>query len=282
MAITGNTEVAATKQDLIAAVVQKELKFSAKLLSTVTDVSQFALPGMKSISFPKLTSFTVEKRASGVAGTPQVLTSSADKLDLDENAYISWLIDSSDLIQSRIDYQLECASRAAAAHGRQVDLDLIAELLAVAGLDVGPGPITRDKILDGREFLRKNDADLNNSVLVIAPTEEKAMLKIDEFTRAEVYGAGAPIASGVIGRVYGMPVVIHNGLADRTALMYEKTGCAIGFQKAPAYDEQKAIDYGTGAVLSAMDQLYGIKGMQLGEKGLLATQSPLVVKMVTP
>jgi hypothetical protein len=29
-----------------------------------------------------------------------------------------------------------------------------------------------------------------------------------------------------------------------------------------------------------MDQLYGIQGLQLGEKGLLASQSPLVVKMV--
>ena len=74
MAVTGNTELLATKQDIIAAAVQRELKERSFLSNFVLDVSGFAGKGMKSISFPKLTSFTVEERASATAGTIQDLT----------------------------------------------------------------------------------------------------------------------------------------------------------------------------------------------------------------
>lgn len=277
--ITGNTQVGPTKAEMIAAIAQKELKFAASLLPYVTDVSQFAVKGMNKISFPKLSSFVVQKRPSGVAGDIQALTAGKDTMDLDEAAFISWLVDANDAIQSSLDWELESVRRAAAAHGRGVDLDIITELKAVAGLTLAAGVITRDKVLDAREFLKKNDANMNQVVLAVSPNQESEMLKIAEFSSAEIYGQ-AVIPSGVIGRVFGVPVLVHNGLADGEILMWEKEGCAIGFQRQPAIDEQKAIQYGTGAMLKAMDQLYGIKGLQLGEKGLLATQSPLVVKMV--
>jgi hypothetical protein len=276
--ITGNTQVGPTKQEVIAAIVQKELKFAAKLAGYVTDVSQFAQKGMNQVSFPKLTSFTVQKRATGVAGDIQALTATKDTLALDQRAYVSWLVDANDAIQSTLDWDLESARRAAAAHGRQVDLDLIVALQAAAGLDVGAAPITRDFILNGRAFIKKNDGDLNQVVLVVSPEQEKEMHKISEFSQAQIYG-NAVIPSGVIGSVYGMPVITHNGLADGEALMFEKSGCALAFQKAPAMDEQKAIAYGTGSKLVVLDQLYGIRALQLGEKGLLGTQSPLIVKM---
>lgn len=275
--ITGNTQLAATKADLIATVAQRELAFAAKLMPTITDVSQFAIPGHKSIRFPKLTSFVVEERASAVAGEIQTLTSSVDTLNLNIPAYISWLVDQNDAIQTRIDFQLEASARAAAAHGRLVDSKIIAELQTVAGLDIDV-PLTAAKILQAREFLVKNDANMADVVFVVSPNLERVMLGLDEFSKADIFGGGAPIFSGVIGKVYGVPVIVHNGLADNNALMYEKTGCAIGFQKAPAYGEQPELAYGVGAMRAAMDALYGVKGLQLGLKGLGATLSPLVAK----
>ena len=96
MAVTGNTQLAPTKQDLIAALVQRELKFQAKLLPTVTDVSVFAVKGSKSISFPKAGSFTVENRASAASGTLQDLTFTTDQLLTDYRAYVAWSVDSVD------------------------------------------------------------------------------------------------------------------------------------------------------------------------------------------
>ena len=66
--ITGNTQVGPTKQDLVAAIVQKELAFQAKLVPTISNWSALAVKGAKSINIPRAASFTVTNRASGAAG----------------------------------------------------------------------------------------------------------------------------------------------------------------------------------------------------------------------
>lgn len=292
MAVTGDTQLAPTKQDIISAAVQRELKEGSYLPGLFLDVSNFAGKGMKSISFPKLTSFTVEERASGAAGTIQDLTSSIDTLNLDKRAYISWLVDSNDEIQSTIDFQTESAMRASKAHSRFVDDTCIAELLNVASLSINagvPADIARDDVLAMRRRLMENNANMNDVALIIPPAQEEAMLKINEFSSAEVYGS-AVIPSGMIGRVYGIPVYVHNspalddaGNGFQQAIMAEKEGLAVGFQRRPNFDEEKAIAYGTGAMLQAVDQLFGVKGCQLGvstDKHVVAAgKSPLVVKL---
>lgn len=276
--ITGNTQLGPTKQDVIIALVQKELKFKAKLGGLITDLSPFAVKGAKSISYPKFTSFTVIDRASGVAGDASQLTASVDKLDLDYNAYVAWLVDQSDEVQSRVEVQAIMAQRAAAAHARYVDSQIISVALAAAGLNVGAAPITKAYILDMLNFIEKNDGNLDQTYLVVHPDQKKEMLNITEFTENQVYGAPT-IISGQIGQVYGIPVLVHNGLTTGQALMFEKEGLAIGFQQGPLMSEQMANDYGSQSKRVAMDQLFGVKGLQLGEKGLGATASPLIAKM---
>ena len=280
-AITGNTELVATKQDLIASIVLKELQFQAKLSQTVTDVSMFAVKGAKTISFPKLSSFSVINRVSGVAGAASALTAVTDILNLDFNAYVAWIIDSFDEVQTTIQAQIEFARRAASAHGRYVDTQLISKISSVAGLNLNgavPADITRNDILDMREFLFKNEADMNAVQLVIPADQEKAMLKVDEFTRADIYGS-SNIPSGMIGKVYGVPVMVHNGMTAQQAFMYEKSGIALGFQKAPSLSSQSANEYGANALRYAMDQLFGIAGLRIAEKGVAAGKSCLVAKL---
>lgn len=275
--ITGNTQLGPTKQDVIAAIVQKELKFAAKLLPYITDFSVFAGKGAKSVSFPKLSSFTVVDRATATAGEAQTLLSSVDTMALDQNAYVSWIIDSSDAVQSQIEAQIEFARRAASAHGRYVDERIIATAESVGLATATAGNISRNIVLEMRKALALNDADMANVALWISPDQEETMLKVDEFTRADVYGS-SNVPSGVIGRVYGVPVVIHNGLAAQQFFMCEKSGLAIAFQQAPAMAEQPEIQFGTSAKRVAMDQLFGTVGLQLGEKAVAAGKSPLVIK----
>lgn len=275
--ITGNTQLSSVKQDLIAAVVQKELAFQAKLTPYFTDVSMFAAPGAKQVSFPRLTSFTVIDRASGVQGDASQLVSSVDTLLLDINAYVAWIIDSSDAIQSAIPAQLEFAKRAAAAHGRYVDTQIITELEAVGVPTTTAGNLTAAIILEMQETLLENDADPGALALFIAPAQRTVLLQISEFRNAEIYGQ-AVIPSGVVGSLYGMPVVVHNGLSTQQYFMAEKSGLAYGFQMGPSYSEQMANEFGSQAKRAVLDQLFGVEGMQKGLKGVLATQSPLVIK----
>lgn len=276
-AITGNTQLSATKQDVIAAIVQKELQFSAKLLPYVSDLSMFAIKGAKSVKIPKLTSFTAVDRASGAAGDATVLTSSVDTIDLDQNAYVAWVIDSSDEVQTMIDAQIEFARRAASAHGRFVDAYAITKAEAAGVAITSTGDITRDIVLEMRKKLLGYDGDLGQASFWISPDQEAALLAVDEFTRAEVYGQPV-IPNGVIGRLYGIPVVVHNGLASQQYFLVEKNGLAVAFQKAPAMSQQPANEFGTSAMRVAMDQLFGMSALQVAEKSVGAGKSPLIIK----
>lgn len=278
MSITGHTELGVTKQHIIAAAVQKELKFNAVLSGYVTDVSQFAVKGARQISFPKLTSFTVVNRASATAGVPAALSASLDTLTLNHNAYVSWLIDGSDAVQTSIDARIEFARRAAAAHGRYVDTQIYNEVKGNAGF-VATASALRDRILEARSFLRRNEAVLDQCVIVASPEMEAQLLQVAEFSRADMYGQPV-VPQGVIGRLYGVPVIVHSALQNDEIYMWERSGVALGFQAAPNYASQPAIEYGTTALLEAMDQLFGVKALQIDQgTNTLSGKSALIAKV---
>jgi len=277
-AYMANTELGATKAVLISSLVQRELAFSAMLRNTVTDVSSFAVPGVKQISFPKLTSFSVSNRTEGVLGETTAVTASVDTMDLNFNAYVSYAIDAMTARQSTIDSQMASLKLAAAAQGRYVDQQIILALASSAaafqnvGADVD---VTYANLLAMRKNLMKADAVMSNCVILASPAQESVLFALDEFKRADVYGQGN-IPTGVIGSILGMPVYVHNGLADKELYMFEKSGLAIGFQSAPAMSAQGANEYGVGSERVAIDQLFGIKALQTGLKGAAAGKSPLI------
>lgn len=277
--ITGNTELGATKQDLIASIVQRELAERAKLTPFFTDLSSLVGPGMQSISIPKLSSFTVADRAEGVAGEISALTSSVDKLDLNQNLYVSWLIDSMTATQSNIPAQLEFAKRAASSQARFVDSLIITELANVAFsfLNVGAdADVTYANILTMVKELEENDAMMEDCVWLVSPSQKQAIFNLAEFKNQYQFGQ-AVLPTGVIGTILGIPVVLHSGLASKQLFLAEKSGVAYAFQKSASYAEQDEIGYGVGAKRAAIDQLVGVKGMQLGQKGAAAGKSPLVI-----
>lgn len=277
--ITGNTELGVTKEALIANIVQKELAFKAKLTPYFTDLSSLALPGYDRISVPKLSSFTVVDRAEGVKGDATALTASVDTLLLDQNLYVSYIIDSITALQSNIPAQLEFARRAAAAQARAVDEKLIAEIRNVAfsfinvGADVN---VSYTNLTTMVRELEENDAEMMDCVFIVSPAQKEAMFALSEVKQAQNFGQ-ATLPSGVIGTFLGIPVVMHNGLAAKELFLCEKSGLAFAFQKNASYGEQPEIEYGVGAMRAAVDMLMGVKGMQLAQKGAASGKSPLII-----
>jgi hypothetical protein len=141
-----------------------------------------------------------------------------------------------------------------------------------------PADITVDDILDMREFLISNFADMTKTYLVISADQEKAMLKLPEFSRYDYRGASS-IINGQIGFVYGVPVIINQQIGAQQAFMVNVDGSAYAFQKAPMVAEQVALQYGTGGKQVAVDTLYGVGGLQLGEGSAAAGKSPLIAKL---
>lgn len=270
-----------TKQALIGAIVLRELKESASLLPCVRDLSSMAIKGAKTIELPKLSSFAVGDRAFGVAGTESApLADSTDIIALDKNKYLQWGYDAKDEFQSTINYLTESIKRASSAIGRQINEDILTVWNTVAGLDVVTGvDITSADILDMREFLIANFADMSTAKLVIAADQEKAMLKLPEFSRYDYRGgAEAPVYTGMIGMVYGVPVILNQQISAGECYMVCPEGSGFAFQVAPAVAEEDNLDYGTMGKKVVADALYGTGGLMLGEGTAAAGKSPLITK----
>lgn len=276
-AIHGNTELGATKMDLIAAVVQRELIEGSVVAPRVTDWSFLAEPGAKTIEIPKGGSFLVANRVEGSPGDATVVPYSTDVMPLDFNAYLAWVVDYKSKVQSRIDVQLDLAARAARAHAYYLDEQLIAKLEAAGQATSTAGVITYDIVLEMRKTYRDNDGDLANSTLLVGTDTEAALLDIEEFKSAEVYGQ-AVIPSGVIGRVHGIPVVVSNKVPSQSFFLFDKSAIGFGLQAGPSYSEQGENAYGSQAKRAVLDQIFGTWAGFLGQKGAGATESALIIK----
>jgi hypothetical protein len=270
-----------TKNDLIVSAVQKNLIEKSVLAGTVRDVSAFAVAGAQSFSVPKLSNFSVTNRAFGVAADATALTDSSDKIDLDFNAYIAWLFDSRSVYQSSIEFKIESAMRASLAHAKNVDTQILATIDAVAGVEVSKASFTtvKEQILELRRQLLQNGADIGRMNISIGADKEAEMLAETDFIRADFMGT-ANVRSGQIGQLYGIPVVISRLITGDEMKMHDADGIGLAFQGGVEMSEQDANEYGANSKRVAMDQVFGIGGLELGEQGVAGTKSPLVGKLV--
>jgi len=276
-AIHGNTEVGATKADLIAAVVQRELIEASKLAGRVTDWSFLAQPGLKTIEIPKTGSFTAVDRVEGAVGDATVLTFSNDVMALDYNGYIAWIVDYMSAVQSRVDVQMDLAARAARAHAFSLETQIVARLESAGGATTTAGVITYAICLQMRKIFLDREGNLGQATLLVGTDSEALLLNIDEFKRAEIYGS-AVIPSGVIGRIHGMDVVVSTKVAADRFYLFDKDAIGFGMQAAPSYSEQGANEYGSKAVRAVLDQIFGTWAGFLGQKGAAAGVSALIIK----
>jgi hypothetical protein len=282
----GDTELSATKQEVIAEIAQRALISNSAILSTVRDLSMFAVKGAETISFPASSSlFAAENRASGANATIQDIAFKKDSLALDQRMIIAWAVDSDDELESRLDVQRELIDRAAREHARDVDAKLIAEMESVGIATTTAGSISQAVVLEMRAILGRNKANMQNLYLAVSPEEEANLLQIDPFVGADKYGS-AIIPQGVLGTIYGVNVVVSPELSGDQYFMYESDGIGIGFQRRPQFDEVNNPLLGPGAKTQVLGQKYGVKGLQIGAPGSFladgttptTTESGLIVK----
>lgn len=270
--ITDVNEVDVTRMDFIVESVQRELAAQAKLRGLVTDVSEFAEPGHKSISFPKLGSFEVQKLSSDQKADAQALTATEDQLDLDEHATVQWINKRRATIQSRLRWDEAYIQRAASAHARQVDKDILEQMInnaAVANNVTYNGSAIEDNILEIVENLDGQNAPEEGRYVVFRPAQKKLILGVANFVQADRYGNNIPIMTGEVGMAYGLRFIMSNinsaSYVDDVMVGFHREALAVGFQIDPEVDEQKAVEYGAGSTRTAVDQLYGVKSMQDGK-----------------
>jgi hypothetical protein len=259
----GNTDLVATKNDLIISLVQRELISKAVVMPSIRDASAFAGKGAKSISVPRAGSFAVEDRATTVQAALANVTYAVDAIQLDQMSTVSWIVDPQDAIESSVEVETDLAARAARAQAKNFDTLVIAGLEADSTATTTVGAISKDIVLEMREALITAEADPAQLSLLVGPDSEHTLLGIAEFVEADRYGRGI-IESGVLGKLYGVEVRMSSQIAATTFYMYDKDGYGFGIQKALGMDERPAPEYGSGAKLRVMDMKWGHDQLQNG------------------
>lgn len=259
----GNTDLTATKNALIVALVQRELITRAVVMPSIMDASAYAVKGTKSISVPRAGSFTVEDRATTAQATLANVTYAVDTIVLDQMSTVSYLVDPQDEIESSVNVQADLAARAARAHAKNFDALVIAGLEADSTATTTAGAISKAIFLEMRQLLLTAEADPGQLSFLCGPDSEAVLLGISEFVEADKYGS-AVIPSGVLGRLYGVEVRLSTAVAANRFYMYDKEGYGFAIQQQLQIGERPAPEYGSTAVLKCMDIKWGHDKLQNG------------------
>lgn len=272
-----------SKNTLIVSLVQRELEANIKVLPFLNDLSSFAGKGMKTIEVPRLSSFTAANRAFGAAFAESTLTDATDSLAIDQNTGVMWIEDKADELQSSIEFRMEAAKRAAASVGRFMADAIYTGIDAAAGSSLNgavPADVTKQDMLDLREYVLCNEGEIDQMVYLVSCDSESALLAIADFVRSDSYGAQeTALKSGVIGRLYGVPVMIDNRIKTQQVYCLDKAGYGYASQRGSNMQEEDDIQYGTSAKKVVVDHLWGHAPFQVGEKAAGAGNSPLIAAL---
>ena len=274
MAEIGVTEVAAVQQEVVANVVQEVLKQESILIPTVDDWSRFSVKGAKSVKAPRRTQFASADKAENTNLTAQEITFSADTINLDKHKAIYAKLERIAGMQAMPDVEAEILVEQAKELALQVDKDIITELKAVSA--AGPdhlldyatpgGPIAQTDILEARRLLNIQKVPMDNRFLLISPDQEKAMLLIQDFVRADSYGNANGLMNGELGRIYGFTVLMHTELSAVDSLIYHKSHVGYARQMEPEFRQD--FDLASASDEFLLHTIYGVETLDSGVRGV--------------
>ena len=213
------------------------------------DVSEFAKPGQKSIAFPYAGDFTVNDKTENAAVSAQVLTYSADTLNLSKHKVVQWIIEKIASKQSAVAIEVDAIARAARGLAKQLDVDIYTALKGASSsspdhrVAYAGSTIALADILNAIKLLDLQDVPEEGRYLAINPTEKAEILGISGFIDASKLGSGAPLRTGQIGEIYGIPVIVSTVVETDNSVLYHRESTVWGLQAAPEYDSEKTLEH---------------------------------------
>lgn len=278
----GLTEVTATRQQLVASIVQETLKQNALLLGTITDYSAFAQPGASQVSVPRRDQFAAANKAENTDLTAQELTFSADVISLNLHKAIYSKLERIAQVQSNVAVEAEIIREMANELALQVDKDIITELLLASTAapdhtivynDTTNNDIEVVDILEARRLLNVQNVPMMNRFMLISPDREKEMLSIANFVEVDKYGPGAqPLASGELGRIYGFRVLMHNEIPATDTIFYHSSAVGFAQQLQPEFRSDFQLRSASQEYL--LHHIYGVEVLDGGKRQVVIEDTP--------
>lgn len=182
----------------------------------------------------------------------------------------SFIVEDLVKVQSAYDLRSDYTQAAAYAIAEKVDSDLATNMTSTwktASQAYGAyGTALNDNlILTVNRYLSENKAPRSDRALVVHPKGEAELLAIDKYVRYDALGVGGSdnsIASGKIGRIYGVDVFMSQNLVyldtatdEYNHLMFHKEAWAVAMQMQPRTQAQYKQEY--LGWLVTVDVLYG-------------------------
>ena len=272
MADMGKTEIAATVEEMVSAVIQQQLIEQSKLIPTVQSFA--AGPGIDKIKIPRAGNFTVDDKVENTAVTPQVQTYATDDMNLDKYKVIQVLLEDNATLQAKPDIVRDVIERMGRQLALQIDNDLYTQLqlTSAAAPDhriayANATDLGQADILEARALLHEQNVPFSECRIIVSPRSEKALLAIADFVHADKYGNANGLQNGELGKLYGASVIMTNVADDLKTLVYHPSHCAFARQMNPKFESDRQLD--KLADLYSISQLYGMKVLDSGVRGVL-------------
>jgi hypothetical protein len=266
MAVEKVTSASNTGQISISDIVQVKLRQNTVLAGIFRDLSVFASPGDKAVSFPRRSNnFSVQKLSGAQKGDDQESTFALDQLNLDQEAHIQWVIKKFDQARAKVRILEESIDEAVYQHAVSLDSDLFSEMddNVAAGNIITPAALSQDNIVDMITQANTIRMPRQNRAWIFGNDAYGSLLKIDGFVDASKSNLDI-VRSGMIGTLYGIPVFESDSATTGTRYLVHQDAVGYALGAAPELEDQKAIEYGTGSRRWVMDQMYGYKSLNAG------------------
>lgn len=263
--IENPTAAANTGQDSISDLVQMRLRKNSVLSSVFEDLSGFATPGDKSVSFPRWSNeFNVQKLSGAQKGDDQEALFDLDKLELNQERHIQWAIKKFDQARAKVRILDQAIAEATQQHAIDFDQDMydkiVADMLAANKL---AGTLDQAKVVDMITTLNKLRVPRDGRTFIFGNDAYGTLLKIDGFVDASKSNLDI-VRNGQIGTLYGIPVVESDVVGAGVSLLVHRMALGYAFGAQPELEDEKAIEFGTGSRRFVMDMLTGEKVLQGG------------------
>lgn len=274
-ALTGVTEITAASLADISSIMQSYLQQASLLVPSVTDYSQFAVKGAKSVAVPRAGGFTVGDKAENTAVDAQISAVSADTISFTKHKVVQFLVEEIAENQAKVALIQEYLMRAAKDLGRQIDKDIIVELkLASAAapdhqivfIDTATDVMARGDVLAAKKLLETQHVPFNECYIGVGPEKYNELLNISDFIDASKFGSNMPIEKGVIGMIYGAKVVNHVDFED-FACFWHPTAVGLAFQRLLTVQSES--DLPNLAQRWSADLRYGVEVLDSGKRNVL-------------
>jgi len=246
------TQTAGSAQEFVSSVILEYLNNGDALAACITDYSNLWKKGDTSVTVHDVGGVTFASITDdGSDRDSQRITETAIKIDIDQWKQATVKITDPAQIFSVLNQPAVIVNRFGIGVKEHMDEAIATLILAGASASNpdniiqlgGDGYDSFDKttILNFRKKLNESEFGFDGRFIGIAPEDEAEVLAIEGFVDASKYGNANAVQNGIIGRLYGFEVKVHNKFVAGSPVAWHKS--AVGFCLAgnPEMESQRLL-----------------------------------------